>query len=73
MDGAGGIERITIEMNSETRGALYQKMIDLLDLISDPEKAFTPRFELDEAKQEERYDSCPDYCPFRQLCQEVFG
>ena len=73
LDGAGGIEQITIEMDSETRAEMYQKMIDLLDLISDPEKAFTPRFDLDEAKQEERYDSCPDYCPFKLLCQEVFG
>ena len=73
LDGAGGIEKITIEMDSETRAKMYQKMIDLLDLISDPEKAFTPRFDLDEAKQEERYDSCPDYCPFKLLCQEVFG
>ena len=73
LDGAGGIEQITIEMDSETRAEMYQKMIDLLGLISDPEKAFTPRFDLDEAKQEERYDSCPDYCPFKLLCQEVFG
>ncbi len=73
LDGAGGIERITIEMDSETRAGMYRKMIDLLDLISDPEKAFTPRFDLDEARQEERYDSCPDYCPFKPLCQEVFG
>ena len=73
LDGAGGIEQITIEMGSETRAEMYQKMTDLLGLISDPEKAFTPRFDLDEAKQEERYDSCPDYCPFKQLCQEVFG
>ncbi len=73
LDGTGGIEQITIEMGIETRAGMYQKMIDLLDLISDPEKAFTPRFDLDETRQEERYDSCPDYCPFKLLCQEVFG
>ena len=73
LDGPGGIEQLTIEMDSETRAEMYQKMIDLLDMISDPQQAFTPRFDLDEAKQEERYNSCPDYCPFKLLCQEVFG
>ena len=72
LDGSGGIEQIMIEMDSKTRAEMHQKMIDLLSLISDPEKAFTPRFDLDETKQEERYDSCPDYCPFKLLCQEVF-
>ena len=73
LDGAGGIEQVTINMDNETRAEMQQKMIDLLDLISDPQKAFTPRFELDEAKKEEGYNSCPDYCPFKLLCQEVFG
>ena len=73
LDGPGGIEPLTIEMDNGTRAEMYRKMIDLLDMISDPQQAFTPRFDLDEAKQEERYNSCPDYCPFKLLCQEVFG
>lgn len=73
LDGPGGIEQLTIRMDSETRAEMYRKMTDLLDMISDPRQAFTPRFDLDEARQEQRYDSCPDYCPFKLLCQEVFG
>ena len=72
LDGPGGIEPITIDMNAETRAEMNRKMTDLLDLISDPRKAFTPRFDLDESKREERYNSCPEYCPFKPLCQEVF-
>ena len=72
LDGPGGIEQVTMEMGSETRAEMYQKMVDLLDRISDPVKAFIPRFDLDEEKQEQRYESCPDYCQFKPLCQEVF-
>ncbi len=72
MDGTAGIERLTIEMGNETREEMYRKMIGLLDLISDPEKAFTPGFDLDEAKRAARYSNCPDYCAFKSLCQKVF-
>ncbi len=73
LDAAGGIELIQIDMSSEKRAQMHQKMIDLLDLISDPVKAFTPAFDLDETKAEKGADSCPDTCPFKPLCREVFG
>ena len=52
---------------------MYRKTTGLLDMISDPVKAFTPRFDLDEEKKGEGYAGCPDYCPFKPLCQEVFS
>ena len=73
LDGPGGIERLTIEMGKETREEMYRKTTGLLDMISDPVKAFTPKFELDEEKKGEGYAGCPDYCPFKPLCQEVFS
>lgn len=73
LDGAGGIERITIGMGDETRAEMERKITDLLGVISDPHKAFTPGFELDEAGREKGYDGCPAYCPFITLCREVFG
>ena len=62
LDGAGGVERVSIEMTEEARDQMYEKVTDLLSLLADPCEALstgnTPRAS----------GGCPSYCPYQRIC-----
>lgn len=71
LDGPGGAESVTVEMTPERRGILYQRMVDLLTLLADPDEALLP------AQLTQKPDGTPRECslncPFRNICAGPIG
>ncbi len=71
LDGPGGAESLTIEMTEERRAEMYQRMVDLLTLLADPETAVMPATltQTPDGKPRE----CSGYCPFHEICAGPIG
>lgn len=68
LDGAGNIAVMRIPMTEEKRQEMYERVENILNLLSDPVTAMTtegmlyPPLNADD-------DPCDRYCPFRVLCK----
>ncbi len=71
LDGPGGAESKTVEMTDEVRGVMYERVSELLQMLSDPETAVTPVFLMQNADGEQR--QCSKYCKYTNLCKGAVG
>ena len=74
VDGVNGVEKLSIEMTKNVREKMYQKMIELLNMLSNSESAFTSYLDTHKDDSENGNGTkmkCPDYCPFKTICDEI--
>ncbi len=74
VDDVNGVEKLYIEMTKNVREKMYQKMIELLNILSNSESAFTSYLDIHKDDSENGNGTkmkCPDYCPFKNICDEI--
>lgn len=71
LDGPAGAERLPVEMTEECRAEMYQRMVDLLNLLADPEMAVLPASSTQTPDREPR--ECSGFCPFHEICSGPIG
>ncbi len=68
LDGAGGVEKVTISMTPDVRAKLEQGLTALLDRLLVPEDAFLPRPDVRGEDPATGFETCPAYCPYLAMC-----